>query len=94
MNRGAIYDPQMWSPLGDDDELAGREGFLKIYSALNISSLYPGSSAVAAIDIAKWMEAASILVELCRSSAAQSLPGAVPAYTELGKDPACGQPTC
>jgi hypothetical protein len=95
LNRGSIFDYNMWGSLGDDnDGLAGREGFLSVYNSLNISALFPGSPAVAEVDLSEWAHAASILIELCRSRAAQPLPGAVLDYTELDKDPSCDLPTC
>ena len=71
-----------------------REGFLSLYNSLDVSSLYPGSAAFGEIDTSKWTDAASILIEICRSSAVQSLPGAVPDYTKLVEDPSCDLPTC
>merc|ERR1719421_2044867 len=91
MNNASFYATPLWGkvPLEakTDTSAAGLAGFLKVYNKLGNDKLYPGSSAIEKVDIDAWMQAASILIELCRFSdldgTKDDLPGAVDGYTKL-----------
>jgi hypothetical protein len=97
MNDATFYTPSLWPSSSDQGT------FRATYGAL------PPSDDLAKVNTDQWLDAANLIISLCRgASVAQyktprtlypgpgngTLPGYVVGYEKLGKDPECALPTC
>lgn len=93
-NDATYYSTNLWPSESE------RQSFLKIFEAL-------GHEEVGKMDMSAWMDAASHVVNLCRSESlskyqldtklfpgTSSLPGYMATYQPLPDDPVCNSPTC